>query len=92
MTMPRTFVPLLMLAASLLIVPAAQAGRSCEVRKPTSQAMERGLTLAEKTLASLNASGEKVVLLARAGQDLSKYGLQYSHFGLAFQQIGRAHV
>ena len=27
--------------------------------------------LAEKTLAALNASGDKVVLLARAGQDLS---------------------
>ncbi len=41
--------------------------------------------MAEKTLVSLNASGEKVVLLARAGQDLTKYGLRYSHLGFAYQ-------
>jgi hypothetical protein len=68
-----------------LLAPAAHAGRSCEARKPTLQSVQRGLALAEKTLASLNASGEKVVLLARAGQDLSKYGLRYSHLGLAYQ-------
>lgn len=39
--------------------------------------------LAAKTLEAVNASGEKVVLLARAGQDLSKYGVRYSHLGLA---------
>lgn len=76
----------LLLVCSALIVPTAQAGRSCEAQKNTSQMIERGLSLAEKTLASLNASGEKVVLLARAGQDLSKYGLRYSHMGLAWQQ------
>ena len=77
---------LLLLAAVLLgAAPAVYAGRSCEARKTTSQTVERGMTLAEKTLASLNASGEKVVLLARAGQDLGKYGVRYSHLGLAYQ-------
>jgi hypothetical protein len=79
------FLALLLLAASLGLSPAAHAGRSCENRKPTTQSVERGLTLAEKTLAALNASGDKVVLLARAGQDLSRYGLRYSHLGLAYQ-------
>ncbi|MDQ3059373.1 MAG: DUF2145 domain-containing protein [Pseudomonadota bacterium] len=79
------FLALLLLAASLGLSPTAHAGRSCEVRKPTLQSVERGLALAEKTLAALNASGDKVVLLARAGQDLSRYGLRYSHLGLAYQ-------
>ena len=75
-----------MLVASLLLAPVAHAGRSCESKKPSSQTVERGLTLAAKTLEALNASGEKVVFLARAGQDLSKYGVRYSHLGLAWQQ------
>lgn len=84
---PRKHFLALLLAASLGLglAPAAQAGRSCEAHKPATQSVERGLRLAEKTLASLNASGEKVVLLARAGQDLTKYGLRYSHLGLAYQ-------
>lgn len=73
------------LLAACLLAPAAHAGRSCEAGKVTTQTVERGLSLAQKTLASLNASGEKVVLLARAGQDLGKYGLHYSHLGLAYQ-------
>ena len=81
----RRFAGLALLAASLGLAPAAHAGRSCEVRKTSAQSVERGLMLAEKTLAALNASGEKVVLLARAGQDLSQYGLRYSHLGLAWQ-------
>ncbi|MDB5868844.1 MAG: hypothetical protein JWP96_1176 [Polaromonas sp.] len=85
MTLLTRFLGLALLAASLALAPAAHAGRSCEARKPSVQSVERGLSLAAKTLASLNASGEKVVLLARAGQDLSKYGLRYSHFGLAYQ-------
>jgi len=79
------FLPMLLAAALAATAPAAHAGRSCEVRKTTPQTVERGMTLAEKTLASLNASGEKVVVLARAGQDLGKYGIRYSHLGLAYQ-------
>ena len=85
MNMLKRFLWLLLLAISLGLAPAAHAGRSCETRKASVQSLEHGLALAEKTLASLNASGEKVVLLARAGQDLSKYGLRYSHLGLAWQ-------
>jgi hypothetical protein len=74
-------------AASMcfLLPVTALAGRSCDVKKTTPQSLERGLALAEKTLTALNASGDKVVILARAGQDLSKYGLRYSHLGLAYQ-------
>jgi hypothetical protein len=76
----------LLATALLATAPAAHAGRSCETRKATTQTIERGLTLAERTLAALDASGEKVVVLARAGQDLSKYGVRYSHLGLAYRE------
>jgi hypothetical protein len=85
MNIPKVFAPLFLAAVFLGAAPAVHAGRSCETRKTTPQTVERGMTLAEKTLASLNASGEKVVVLARAGQDLGKYGIRYSHLGLAYQ-------
>lgn len=73
------------LAISLAFAPLAHAGRSCESKPPNAEMMVRGLSLAERTHQALNASGAQVVLLARAGQDLSKYGLRYSHFGLAYK-------
>lgn len=77
----------LLLAAALTVAawPAAFAGRSCETRPPSVQTMTQGLTMAEQTLAALDASGAKVVVLARVGQDLSRYGLRYSHLGFAYQ-------
>lgn len=69
---------------------AAQAGRSCEAAKqPPPQTIEKAMTLAERTMRTLDAeyakNGTKVVVLARAGTDLSKYGLRYSHLGLAYK-------
>jgi hypothetical protein len=76
----------LLLASGMLTAITAHAGRSCEEKKPTAQTITRGLALAERTLASLEASGHKVVMLARAGQDLTKYGVHYSHIGFAYRQ------
>ena len=77
----------LLLCAGLWLAQPVLAGRSCDAEHPPKAAtVERGLTLAERTLAALNASGERVVILARAGQDLGKYGLRYSHLGFAYQQ------
>ena len=76
----------LLLSLLLAASPEAQAGRSCEEQKLTTQLLQDGLTMAEKTRQALEASGEQVVLLAHSGQDLSKYGLRYSHFGFACRQ------
>lgn len=78
----------LILITALLLAFAvnAYAGRSCEQQKLSAQALSQGMTLAQRTAESLDASGHKVVLLARMGQDLSKYGLRYSHFGFAYRQ------
>ena len=78
---------LLLVWAGLLVGPAAHAGRSCEEAKPPqTQSVARSLNLAASTLAALDASGQQVVVLARVGQDLSKYGLYYSHLGFAYKQ------
>jgi hypothetical protein len=74
------------LAAGMLVAASAYAGRSCEQKRPTVQTIERGLMLAEKTHETLESLGQKVVVLARAGQDLTKYGIRYSHLGLAYRQ------
>ncbi len=71
--------------AAMLLTQTAHAGRSCESKPPDASRIAKGLTLAERTNSALNASGAKVVMLARAGQDLSKYGLNYSHLGWAYK-------
>lgn len=75
-----------LLVLSVLLPAAAQAGRSCDApQPPRAEAVLRGLDLAERTLAALDASGADVVVLARAGQDLSRHGLRWSHLGLAYR-------
>ena len=70
----------------LLLFPIhAHAGRSCEVRQPTPALIVQGMQLAERTAQALDASGARAVLLARAGQDLGKYGLRWSHLGIAYK-------
>lgn len=63
----------------------AQAGRSCETRLPLAASVEQSLQLAHRTMRELDASGAEVVLLARAGQDLSRYRLRWSHVGWAYK-------
>jgi hypothetical protein len=75
------------LASTALLAPLAQAGRPCDApQPPKAVTIERALNLAVRTLQALDASGAQVVVLARAGQDLSKYGLRYSHLGFAYRQ------
>jgi hypothetical protein len=71
--------------ALFLAANTAHAGRSCEAVAPTVDAVQRSMRLAEHTAQKLDQSGAQVVLLARIGQDLSAYGLRYSHFGFAYR-------
>jgi hypothetical protein len=75
-------------AAALLLAATAfnaHAGRSCEPQRPEPGKIVQALTLAEHVKTVLDASGAQVVVLARMGQDLSKYGQRYSHLGLAYR-------
>lgn len=82
----RAWFPALTVVAAVMMATPAQAGRSCEERPLQARTLERGLALAERTRQALDASDAQVVILARAGQDLSKYGLRWSHLGLAYRQ------
>lgn len=68
------------------LLPAALAGRSCDAQPPRADKVARGLELALRTAQALDASGAQVVVLARAGQDLSKWGLHWSHLGFAYRE------
>jgi hypothetical protein len=81
--------PFARLLASIALAAAAtlaHAGRSCEARPPEAASVQRAMTLAQHTAQALDASGAKVVVLARVGQDLSKYGLSWSHLGIAYRE------
>lgn len=87
MSLARTLCRILggLLLGTALFAGPAHAGRSCEQRPLQVWTLERSLTLAERTMNVLDASGAQVVLLARAGQDLTKYGLRWSHLGFAYK-------
>lgn len=75
------------IAAFLLAftLATAQAGRTCEAKPPQARSVVQAMELAAATARALDASGARVVVLARAGQDLSKYRLRWSHLGLAYR-------
>lgn len=87
MIMNRLLIMRSMLAITVCLSAAASAhaGRSCEQRPLSAQTVERGLTLAEMAVKTLDAAGHELVLIARAGQDLTKYGVHYSHLAFAYR-------
>jgi hypothetical protein len=77
--------PLARLLPLLLAGALAQpvhAGQPCREEPLTAREVVQSMELARKTWDALEASGASVALVARAGQDLSKYGLRFSHMGI----------
>lgn len=71
----------------LFLGSVVHAGRPCDAPQPPKlHTLTQALALAERTLAALESSGAQVVVLARAGQDLTQYGVHYSHLGFAYRQ------
>jgi hypothetical protein len=64
---------------------SAHAGSACEDRKPQVNDFVQGMALAQRTYAALEASDAQVVFIARVGQDLSQYGVRYSHLAYAWR-------
>jgi hypothetical protein len=77
---------LLIGALALASAADALAGQTCEAAPPDTVSMTRALALAEHVQRSLDASGAQVVIIARAGQDLRKYGLDWSHLAFAYRE------
>lgn len=74
------------LAALALALPAfAHAGTPCEPGKTDAASFVNAMTLAEKVWKTLDQSDAQVALIARVGQDLSSYGLRYSHMAFVWR-------
>jgi len=75
-------------AAALLTLLApllASAGQSCEEAPLTPKIVSQAMATAQNVTATLDKRGASVALLGRVGQDLSKYGLKYSHVGFVYR-------
>jgi hypothetical protein len=70
---------------TVCVAAPAHAGRTCEEQPVTQKSFTDALKAGQNVQAALDASGVDVALVARQGQDLSKYHLKYSHAGLAFR-------
>ena len=57
------------------------AGTPCEEAAGSPATLQQGLALAHKVVNALDESGTQVALVARIGQDLSRYRLRFSHLG-----------
>lgn len=74
----------LALVTGLAPAPAA-AGQNCVEKPPSVEQIRRSLDLAVKTVRWLDDSGAKLVIIARRGQNLDRYGLRYSHLGYVYR-------
>lgn len=83
----RSIISILMI--TVVLTGAAVAGQDCVPRHPSPDSMKRDLALAASVAEQLDDLAEQrgieVVLIARAGQDLGRYGLRYSHLGIAYK-------
>ncbi|MEO9063859.1 MAG: DUF2145 domain-containing protein [Burkholderiaceae bacterium] len=75
---------LVIVTLSVAWIDGAVAGRTCEPYVLTPATVARGLELGKRSFDLLEASGAEVALIARAGQDLTRYGLRYSHMGFVW--------
>lgn len=80
--MTRRLLAAVILALLAASVPA-RAGQPCEERPLAPHELVLSMDLAQRTVEALDASGARAALVSRAGQDLSRYGLRYSHMGIA---------
>lgn len=71
----------LLLACLAFSLPSF-AGRPCEDSALDPRKAMKALELAQKTKLRLDDSKAEIAIIARVGQDLSKYKLRYSHLGL----------
>lgn len=67
------------LALGLAAHGAAFAGQTCSETPPRPDSVRMAFSSASALSAALDQAQPEVALVARVGQDLSKYGLRYSH-------------
>lgn len=78
-----------LLAILLACAFDVHAGQACEEKPLTPGEVIRSMDLAQRTVQALEASGALVALVSRAGQDLSRYNVRYSHMGVVVRHHPR---
>lgn len=75
-------------AALSLATGLAMAGQSCgaAAQGPSPDVTAKAIQSASATVTRLNKGSDSVVLIARMGQDLTEYGLTYSHLAYAVKK------
>jgi len=86
MSRARRWLQALVGAFAIASAATATAGQTCDAAPPDTASITRALGLAERVQRSLDDSGAQVVIIARAGQDLRKYGLNWSHLAFAYRE------
>lgn len=71
----------LCVAAFLAGGNGATAGTPCEDVVASAATMQKGLELSRRVIEQLDSNDVEIALIARVGQDLSKYKLRFSHLG-----------
>lgn len=83
-------VPLLVRWLSRIgIIPRAAVTQLDVQQTPKAGSVLDAARLAEQTYHALDRLGHDVVLIARMGQNLSQFGLKYSHLGFAVRSLRR---
>ncbi len=75
----------LLAAALVAFSVAAYAGRPCEDVPLDAATVEQAMTLAEKASSRLAQTAARVVIVARAGQDLDQWRVRWSHMAFAYR-------
>lgn len=81
----RSLVAVILLFTSI----TARAGQACTEKVLPPAEVRAALALALDLTRELNHDDARIALVARAGQDLSRYGLAYSHVGIAWRDHPR---
>ncbi|ALQ96986.1 hypothetical protein B398_06115 [Xylella fastidiosa 32] len=80
-------VRLFLLLLSLVVTAATAATPVCQSHYPSPAATEAMLTMADRTAQQLDAlPGTQVAIIARSGQNLSRYGLRHSHVAFVVRE------
>jgi len=86
LTAPRWRARVAALALAAAVAPASHAGlgRYCDVpADPGALAQDRLLQFAGVIKSTLDASGQRLAIVARSGLDLGRFGQRYSHAGVS---------
>lgn len=84
----KTFKKVAVVACLILGMARLQAGQVCEDKPPSAEGVVQAFRAAYRLHIRLEQQSPQVALVARVGQDLSKYGLRYSHIAFVHKDAG----